>query len=111
MNVFNTLSSFNKYSSAKDFINKRFEITLPEADGVSVDFSCAADKIWMTFDLTKDNNFPQSEYEQFTGTLSEKLSDGTDASDEYQQRTTWTVEERLWDVAWDLTKGLAINIG
>lgn len=111
LNVFDTPATFNKYSAAKNYISKRFEIDLPEKEGVSVDFSCAADATWMTFDLTKESDFTESEYNGFVNAISVKLGDGKNESDEYQKRTTWTVEERMWDVTWDLETGLAINFG
>lgn len=66
---------------------------------------------WMTFDLTKESVFTEGEYNQFVNAVSAELGNGTDVSDEYQMRMTWTVDEILWDVVWDLTTGLAVNFG
>ena len=111
LNAFNTLSTFDKYSAAKSHCYARFEIDLPETDDVSAEFSCAADATWMTLDLTKEGGFTETEYGLFVSALSAKLGNGTDESDEYQKRTTWTVDGALWDVTWDLGTGLAVNFG
>ena len=88
-----------------------FHLNMPEMENVTVGFSCDENATSMTFDLTKEDNFTESEYNQFVSALSAKLGNGTDESDEYQKRTTWTDGEKLWDVTWDLTTGLAVNIG
>ena len=61
--------------------------------------------------MTKENAFTEDEYNGFVAALSEKLGNGTLDDDEYQKRTTWTVDGVLWDVTWDLATSLAINLG
>lgn len=111
LNAFNTLSTFDQYAAAKRYIATFFEITMPEMENVTVGFSCDENATSMTFDLTKADNFTESEYNQFVSALSAKLGNGTDDSDEYQKRTMWTDGEKLWDVVWDMTTGLAVNFG
>ena len=107
----NTLSSFDAFSAAKTYFEERFDTVLPSPEIASVDFSCAEDTSSMTFDLTKESDFTEEEYVQFVRVLSEKLGDGTDKSDEYQKKTTWTVDGGMWDVVWDLESTLAVNFG
>ena len=92
-------------------MEQRFDIILPEMENVTVDFSCAEDATWMTFDLMKGSDFTEAEYNQFVSALAAELGNGTDASDEYQKKTTWTVGEAMWDVTWDLGTSLAVNFG
>lgn len=109
INAFNTLTSFDAYQEAKEYLATRYGITLPSMTNVSAMFSCAADSTWMTFDLFKESNFSEDDYNQFVSALTTKLGNGTDASDENQKRTTWMIDGLFWDVTWDLTTGIAIN--
>ncbi|MBQ9448371.1 MAG: hypothetical protein IJU60_00675 [Acholeplasmatales bacterium] len=100
------LSTFDTYSEAKKYF-PIFGITLPTISNVSADFSFS--EIGLTFDMTKETDFTETEYTTFSRLLTEKFGHGTDVSDEYQKRMIWTVNGSLWDVVWDLTTGIAIN--
>lgn len=109
LNVLSALNTYNAYTTSRDYFIQRFDITLPVIENISADFSCAEDYAYMTFDLTKETNFTESEYNQFVEVLSAKLGNGNNEDDEIQKRNTWEGDNVFWDVVWDLTTGVAIN--
>ena len=111
INIMKSADGYDSYETSKAYFLVRFGITLPNVSNVAAEFYCDSKLTCMTFDLTKANNFTEEEYNQFVNVVSNKFGNGTDASDDNQKRTTWNIDGKLLDVVWDLTTGLAINLG
>lgn len=109
LNVMVALDSFKPYESAKLYLTKKLDITVPDLSDVSTDFSCSSDNACFTFDLYKETNFTEDDFNQFASILTDKLGTGHDVSSEIEKRIDWKLFGQWYSLTWDLTTGIAIN--